>query len=47
MIAPSGKEDTIDLEVSTRLAAPGMTAEHNPYNAVNFRLGGMGESPLL
>ena len=45
--SPSGEEDAIDLDVSARLSALGLTVEHDSYNNIVARLEGMGEPLLL
>ncbi len=45
--SPSGEEDAIDLDVSARLSALGLTVEHDSYNNIVARLKGMGEPLLL
>ena len=45
--SPSGEEDAIDAEVSTRLAALGLAVEHDAYGNIVARLDGDGEPLLL
>ena len=45
--SPSGEEDAIDREVSTRLSTLGLTVEHDSYNNIIARLEGVGEPLLL
>ena len=45
--SPSGEEDAIDREVSARLAALGLTVEHDSYGNIVARLEGVGEPLLL
>ena len=45
--SPSGEEDAIDREVSARLSGLGLAVEHDSYNNVIARLGGVGEPVLL
>ena len=45
--SPSGEEDAIDEEVSSRLSALGLTVEHDSYNNIIARLEGTGEPLLL
>ncbi len=45
--SPSGEEDAIDLDVSARLSALGLTVQHDSYNNIVARLEGMGEPLLL
>ena len=45
--SPSGEEDAIDQEVSSRLSALGLAVEHDSYNNVIARLDGEGEPVLL
>ena len=45
--SPSGEEDAIDREVSSRLSSLGLTVEHDSYNNIVARLDGVGEPLLL
>ena len=45
--SPSGEEDAIDAAVSDRLAALGLSVEHDAYGNILARLDGMGEPLLL
>ncbi len=45
--SPSGEEDAMDQEVSSRLAALGLDVKHDSYNNVIARLEGSGEPLLL
>ena len=45
--SPSDEEDAIDREVSSRLAALGLSVEHDSFNNVIARLDGTGEPLLL
>ncbi len=45
--SPSGEEDSIDREVSSRLSTLGLTVEHDSYNNIIGRLDGQGEPLLL
>ena len=45
--SPSGEEDSIDREVSSRLSTLGLTVEHDSYNNIIGRLEGQGEPLLL
>ena len=45
--SPSGEEDAIDQEVSSRLSTLGLTVEHDSYSNIIARLEGNGEPLLL
>ena len=45
--SPSGEEDDIDVEISSRLKLLGLTVSHDSYNNVIARLAGRGVPLLL
>ena len=45
--SPSGEEDAMDLEVSSRLTSLGLSVEHDSYNNIVARLEGVGQPVLL
>ena len=45
--SPSGEEDAIDAEVSSRLSSLGLKVEHDSYNNIIARLDGAGDPLLL
>ena len=45
--SPSGEEDAMDLEVSSRLEALGLTVSHDSYNNVIAKLAGQGQPVML
>ncbi|MDA1128055.1 MAG: M20/M25/M40 family metallo-hydrolase [Chloroflexi bacterium] len=45
--SPSGEEDAMDLEVSTRLEALGLKVSHDSYNNVIAKLDGQGQPVML
>ena len=45
--SPSGEEDAMDQEVSSRLAALGLTVSHDSFNNVIAKLAGYGEPVIL
>ena len=45
--SPSGEEDAMDAEVSSRLESLGLKVSHDSYNNVIARLPGEGEAIML